>query len=396
MGAFVFIALINGVMGGEREVPRDSDGRYILNRQTYGQGRKEVDLEARIGGEKENIHIRLEEQQYSDKDAEKALEKSVQTLEKLMLGDNKSADEVKKDLNLIRTIPDTGITVSWDIQETDILSFSGKIVAEDLPEEGKVTMVKAVLSAKDIELEHLMYLRILPPAHDGEEQNKIILEKEIRNSEEKNREMSTLALPDSLGDEKIHWYYPKNSRTLGLLLTGVVLAGGIWISEKHKEESLKEVKKRQMTADYPQIISQLALFLKSGMTLRLAWFRVAKEYEKNRYAKKKRPAYEEMIYTMHQIEQGVSESECYEQFGNRCGLVCYRKFGTLLSQNLKKGSKGLTDILKRESADAFEARKNLARKLGEEAGTKLLGPMFMLLVMIILIIIVPAFLSIQI
>ena len=68
----------------------------------------------------------------------------------------------------------------------------------------------------------------------------------------------------------------------------------------------------------------------------------------------------------------------------------------LLSQNLRKGSKGLTDILEREAADAFEDRKKLAKKLGEEAGTKLMIPLFMMLAIVFAIVTVPAFFSIQI
>ena len=44
----------------------------------------------------------------------------------------------------------------------------------------------------------------------------------------------------------------------------------------------------------------------------------------------------------------------------------------------------------------FEDRKNLAKKLGEEAGTKMMIPMFIMLAVVFIIVIVPAFFSIQI
>jgi len=49
-----------------------------------------------------------------------------------------------------------------------------------------------------------------------------------------------------------------------------------------------------------------------------------------------------------------------------------------------------------ESIQAFEDRKARARRLGEEAGTKLLLPMFLMLAVVLVIVIVPAFLSMQI
>ena len=103
-----------------------------------------------------------------------------------------------------------------------------------------------------------------------------------------------------------------------------------------------------------------------------------------------------MSYTMHEIQGGVTEGECYERFGSRCGLPAYRRFGALLSQNLRKGGRGMNELLKREAADALEDRKKQARKLGEEAGTKMLGPMFLMLAVVLIMIVVPAFFTIQI
>ena len=67
----------------------------------------------------------------------------------------------------------------------------------------------------------------------------------------------------------------------------------------------------------------------------------------------------------------------------------------MLAQNLRKGSGGLTELLTREAEDAFEDRKNLAKKLGEEAGTKLMIPLFLMLIVVFAIVIIPAFLSIK-
>lgn len=53
-------------------------------------------------------------------------------------------------------------------------------------------------------------------------------------------------------------------------------------------------------------------------------------------------------------------------------------------------------LLEQEAEEAFEERKNSAKKLGEEAGTKLLFPMLLMLGIVIAIIMVPALLSFQI
>ena len=71
----------------------------------------------------------------------------------------------------------------------------------------------------------------------------------------------------------------------------------------------------------------------------------------------------------------------------------YLKLSSLLEQNRKTGLKNLRQMLDDDVADAFEERKNLAKKQGEKAGTKLLLPMFMLLAIVMVIVVVPAFMS---
>ena len=93
------------------------------------------------------------------------------------------------------------------------------------------------------------------------------------------------------------------------------------------------------------------------------------------------------------MKSGVAEGTAYENFGRRCQLPNYIKMGSLLSQNLKKGSKGLVSLLEKEALSSMEERKNTARKLGEQAGTKLLFPMLLLFGVVLIILIVPAFLS---
>lgn len=104
-----------------------------------------------------------------------------------------------------------------------------------------------------------------------------------------------------------------------------------------------------------------------------------------------RYAYEEMKYARQKMKNGYSECQAYLDYGKRCGIHSYIKFGNLLEQNIRKGTKGLSEILESEVNDAYEERKALARKKGEEAGTKLLLPMGIMLVISMAIIIIPAF-----
>ena len=51
------------------------------------------------------------------------------------------------------------------------------------------------------------------------------------------------------------------------------------------------------------------------------------------------------------------------------GTGAYRSLAVLLTQNLKKGSKGLLELLKQESQEAFEERRRQAKTTGEKASS---------------------------
>ena len=91
-----------------------------------------------------------------------------------------------------------------------------------------------------------------------------------------------------------------------------------------------------------------------------------------------------------QFQRNIPESEIYLAFGRRVNLKPYTKLVSLIEQNRQNGSKNLRSMLELEMEDAFEQRKTTARRLGEEAGTKLLLPLFLMLGIVMVIVIVPA------
>lgn len=164
-----------------------------------------------------------------------------------------------------------------------------------------------------------------------------------------------------------------------------------WKIERPKEE--KKKREQQMMADYSDIIAKLTVLTGAGLSLPQAWIRLAADYEAGRQTAEIRWAYEEVVATGRQIQNGVSPGRAFGEFGRRIGLHAYIKLGNLLEQNMKKGTKGLSDMLQAEAYQAFEERKHQVRRVGEEISTKLLLPMFMMFGVVLIIIIIPALLS---
>ena len=108
----------------------------------------------------------------------------------------------------------------------------------------------------------------------------------------------------------------------------------------------------------------------------------------------RKPAYEEIANTYYEMAGGVSEQEAYENLGARSRLAEYKNLSVLLVQNLKKGRRELIPLLEQEVRTAMEEKRRMARVEGEKAATRLLLPMGMMLLVVLALMMVPAFLSV--
>ena len=202
-----------------------------------------------------------------------------------------------------------------------------------------------------------------------------------------------MILPDYIENKNVIWkeVIQDNSGYLFLLMcTASVL---IFFSKSRDVDKDLEKRKKELLLDYPEVISKLTLYMGAGMTIRRAFFKMGEDYKRKEAFSKKRYVYEEILLLVNELQSGISETEAYVHLGKRCQLQPYMKLSALLSQNLRKGSNDLLTMLRQEAAGAFEERKNTAKKLGEEAGTKLLMPMMMMLCIVMVIIMFPAFCS---
>lgn len=379
-----------------KKILQDEHGQSILQRNEPGMGSREEELEVQIGDVKESMTVKVSEEKYTKEELGNVFAETAKKLETLILGENKSLDEVRSDLDLITEMPETGIRISWELDNYEVMDQQGKLRQDVLDESGVLLKLDAVLSYGDETFYHTFYAHVYPRRLTQPERWIQDLKKETERLDKEQATNERRLLPTSVDGQPVTWKYETDFRALGLLFLGSVLAILFYAAEGQKEKEEEKARKKQMELDYPQLISRFTLYLGAGLPVRNAWIKIVQSYEEGEKPNGRREVYEEMAYTMHEISSGASESECYERFGERCGLTKYRKFGTLLSQNLKKGSRGISELLKQEAFQAFEERKDFAKKLGEEAGTKMLAPMFLMLGVVLVIIVVPAFFSVQI
>ena len=376
-------------------------GKVRINREDYGGNSVNHQLQMQIEGEKsENIEIQVSPRMYSEEEVQSLFRQAMNKLDQVILGENETADHVVKPLCFPQELEGYPFAISWEPGRYDVMDMNGRInqdaVLEEDPEgEGVLVKITGILRYGTEEAAYNTQVLVFADVEETKTIRNQVLNA-ARQAEEVSREEKSFVLPEQVNGRTVRWRFRKESKVMPVLMLGAVICVFLVVQERQKKEKQRKDRKEQMLFDYPEIVSQFTMLMGAGMTAKNVWKKITADYcgQKERGGRV-RDAYEEMVITLQEMQSGIPEAECYERFAARCGLVPYMKMGALLSQNLRKGAKGTSDMLKMEAIQAMEDRKSRARRLGEEAGVKLLLPMLLMLVIVLVIVVVPAFLSID-
>lgn len=171
-------------------------------------------------------------------------------------------------------------------------------------------------------------------------------------------------------------------------LPAIPIAGGLlfFLTDKNLEDKARK-RKIQLMMDFPVFISKLTLLMNAGMHLRQALERIYVD------VLEKTPLYCELGTVLEDIAAGVTESQAWQEFSERCKVREITSFTSMITQNAKIGGSKMVDELKRMTHETWEMRKHAARQLGETASAKLIFPLILMFIAILAIVITPAILQ---
>lgn len=174
---------------------------------------------------------------------------------------------------------------------------------------------------------------------------------------------------------------------LGVFFLAILLA--VFFAPDYDLKKKIAQKRLSLQLDFPDFLNKLILLINAGLTVTNAWERIIASN------KKTTPLYEEAERVIYDIGSGKAEVQAYEDFARRLRVPEITRFTAVVLQNMKKGSTELVPVLRLQAAECWEMRKNAAKRLGEEASTKLLFPMMLMFLAILLIVAVPAILAMK-
>lgn len=361
-----------------------------IKRNAPGQGDYEEEMKLTSKRYTGEYKIQVEEQRLTREQVSELFLKARKEIDNSFLGENKTPDAVTDNLNLQKRYQDGMVRVRWSFDCDDCINNEGEIQQEKVTK-ATIVGVTAELQYGDYTDIYQFPIQVIPYKKTSE---KGFLNSLSRELEKRNPEKEVLVLPQKIDGQKVVWR--KKIPYRGMVVIGLGILGSWFIPYGERWEENRQRKKRQseMVRDYPSIINQLSLLLGVGISLPEAVDRIVIRYgEKKKTMKMTLPGYELMSVMNREMKDGVGTLQAIENFGKNSDSKEYRKLAMLLQQNLRKGNAHIVDLLEREDVEAFERRKAMARKLGEEASTKLLIPMIGMLGLVIVILVVPALLT---
>lgn len=369
------------------------EGSYLA-RNEWGMGSYQITLLAETEEGQEKIRLEVEERRLKEEEKNLLLKKAGEALPALILGENESLAQVSRDLNLITDMKGYPFSIAWRSSQPKRIRADGKVITDGLKKQGKTVLLTAIFSYEEEQWEKVFYIDLKPPQLTGQQIFLQKLQGLLSENNEKSKEENYFILPERMENQTIIWK-EKRDKSSGFLLLLGFLGAVLGARAMDKDLEKKEKKRRQeILAEYPAFLTRLQLYMGAGLTVKNAFLRIGKDYREERNTgRKKCFLYEEVLIVCRLLSNGTSEEKAYEEWGSRCKVKSCKKLSFLLVSHLRQGNDRILRMLSEERNYALEDEKNRAKKKGEEAETKMLLPMMLLLTEVMILILLPAFMS---
>ena len=348
-----------------------------------------------------SYQLKVREEQPSEKQANELFTQAKKEIDDSFCEENQSVEQVRGHVIMKDAYASGAVEAEWTLSDYDVVDINGDVnqdaFEEADDEQGKLISASVELSCGEHRQLYDFSFVVFPDELDAGERLIKGINRHI-DSEMSKTGTKKLTLPDEVDGVKLSWSQEKSNTAAKIAMLEVVVIVLLVLEKKEKKKTAQKDRNIQLQLEYPEIVSKMAVLMGSGMTVEQAWNRITARYldERKNNDKNIMPAYEEMLVTEREISDGVTGRKAYAGFAERVKLPCYQKLIRIILQSIHKGSKGVCEMLEKESEDAFDERRLLALKLGEEAGTKMLMPMMIMMAIVIAIVIAPAIIDFKI
>ena len=124
------------------------DGYFLPRREKSYTQELWVIPDKESGKAKEELTLEIEPRGMTAEQVKTLLAEETGKMEGYILGKNRSLEEVRTDLNLIREIEGTSVTVEWELDSYEVLNLDGSIRKDKVTEEGTIVGLRGRLQCE--------------------------------------------------------------------------------------------------------------------------------------------------------------------------------------------------------------------------------------------------------
>jgi len=391
----VLLILLIIAMSGIEDPGGNKTAALDLLRPAAGESPKtiEADISAEYDGyiSRQRAQLRILPREITQEEAEECIRILEKKLPDMILGENASLSDIRKDIILPASDPETGAELNWSSSDTRIISREGRVnlVGADA---GAVVTLTAHISLESVK--DTFHIAVMAGSEIAEESVDAALKDRVAEAVKEAsgaREGIVASLPAMTDDGvRLIWTTPARSNGLPAVFGGALIAIFLF-SQRYRTVSKNIEKARaEMERDFPDFMQKLGLLLGAGLVITSAMSRIAEDYISTRDIYGRRRLYEELAAAQERINGSGTSLVCeFSELARRSGLRELMRFSSTLADNIDKGST-LLDKLRAESELLWEGRKKRAEKEGRIAETKLIFPMALQILAVIVITVMPA------
>ncbi len=370
----------------------------VIQRGQYGEGDTEQILVVNADGVLEDYtyDLIIKEQKLTSAQIQNYIDEAKQEIEQTFCGENQSLENIRDHIVIKDKYAGGIVKADWQFAPNGIISEEGRVDETKISDEGTLVNTSVEIECEDYKEVYQFSFLVYPTEKTRADKLIMELDRYFEN-EYKEAGLKEVKLPNEIDGVKLAWSAPKQYLVIKVIIFGLAFMVLLHLSRQNNRKKEQKERLRELELDYPDMVGKLAILLGSGMTLKKAWDTISARYSYNRQKGtiRKRKVYEEMLKTNREISDGEAEVKAYQKFADRTGSNLYQRLIRLLIQNIQKGNKEIHNALEEETLRAFEQRKNLVKIMGEEAGTKMLFPLILMLIIVMAIVIAPAMLNLQ-
>ena len=388
--AFIFVILFVVSVISDITMEDNLKSGYI-NRGTIGEKEKEIELELEIEGLLKDYKYSLEVPSIypTEKEADKYFQEAISQIEKDFV-------KVEENVPIKDEYLEGVVEADWSFLPSGIVDTEGNIFVKALKSQETLMQAQATLCCGTYEKIYTFSFVLEKPKLTEEEQMLEEIERQLDNQMSLEG-IDVVKLPEEIDGKSIFWSEKREYITPQILLLEIVSVVLLWLFSRKKQEEERKQRILKMEQYYPDLVSYLSLLIGAGMTMRQAWGRLAGHYswKKETGVMEENEVYEAIVRMNRRLCEGERERLVYQQFTEEIPASCYHKLMRILTGGLEKGTQGIVLQLQEESRMAFEQRILLAKRRGEEASTKMLVPLMLMLMLVMAIVMVPALMEFQ-